>query len=602
MSRSVVAAGRRRRAARSIVPAVGLLVAVVLIARRAEVRSRGQGRLRARSKPRSRPRVMVRDWLKFAPAFEVEDLLTDPRYAQGPLGVSDEEQLRLRQRLEETVRTKPLAYWEQRLIEYDCAFGVLQSREQYIEEEQVRLMEMVLEVEEPELGPTKQMGIPIDAYGTPSAVQRAAPRLDPSAPAPGWKPRKIATVKGATGSSALTLDGIVILDVATWVAGSFGPTLLSDLGADVIKIEPLDGDPSRQAALAYIGWNRGKRSLALDLRNEHGQKAFERVVAGAHAVLTNLRPEPAKRLGISWEAIHRINPNAIFVSTTTNGLIGALKDRSGYDQVFEARSGMSYQQAGGEGGEPVILGAPIDHTTGATNGLACLAGLYQQVRTGEAQELHTSLLQGGMTVAANEFVFYPGRPSSYTTKPEPQGTSALRQAYECGDGKWIFLSLMAAPSGWEALASALGKPNWLKRWPGDQAQAEPADGALADQVATVLQAESRDVWVERLQNASVPCVPCVPCLAEQEVFDHPHPAANDLVFSSTYSGWTPQDLGALRQVGRYVHFSDAVPPGRPTAKLGEHSAEVLRQFGFSEAEIEDLIREHAILALDAAAV
>ena len=315
--------------------------------------------------------IGIRDWVRIATALELDDFLNDPAYSDGVLGVEQpEDAQRLLERLEAIFRTEPRAHWLQVMVDADVAVGPLQTHEEFVQEEQVQHLGMVTTVDDAELGRTQQLGLPIIAAKTPGAIQNGAPRFDPAADPPAWRETSGPLVNipdnGILGSGGLPaasgelpLSGIVVLDIATWVAGSYGPTLLADLGADVIKVEALDGDPYRPMALGYYGSNRNKRSLAVDLKAESGRAALDHLVAGSDIILTNLRPGPRQRLGLDYEQLERVKSDIVSVGVSTNGPTGPLKERPAYDQVFQARSGSAWQQCGGDGQEPAIItGAP----------------------------------------------------------------------------------------------------------------------------------------------------------------------------------------------------------------------------------------------------
>ena len=547
--------------------------------------------------------IGIRDWVRIANALGLDDFLNDPAFSAGVLGVErPEDARRLLEKLEAIFRTQPRAHWLQVMIDADVAVGPLQSHEEFMQEEQVQHIGMVANVEDAELGPTQQLGLPIIASRTPGAIQGGAPRLDPAAAPPTWTvPIEPRGGDGGNGMAAelagrdLPLSGFVVLDIATWVAGSYAPTLLADLGANVVKAEAPDGDPYRPMAVGYYAGNRNKRSLAVDLKAEGGRAALDRMIAGSDIVLTNLRPGPRQRLGLDYESLQRVNPDIVSVGVWTNGPAGPLKDRPAYDQVFQARSGAAWQQCGGDGEEPAIItGAPNDHTTASLAALAAVAGLYERTRHGGGQELSTSLLQASMAVAAREFISYPGRPPSPMGGQDALGITALQRNYECSDGEWIYLSVKR-PQEWDALTRLWSEEDWPAQWSAEQALAEPVTGDLAEAIARRMAEAPRDTGVAKLHAAGVACMPC---LRRPELFDHPHPAANASYTALSYPG-----IGGVRQVGRFARFRGGDPPPiTAAAQLGEHSAEVLREFGMDAREIEQLISTGVVLSAEGSQV
>ena len=535
----------------------------------------------------------VRDWVRLAAALQLDDFLDDPAFSDGVLGVERAaDSQRLLDRLIDLFSTQPRDHWVQVLVDADVAVGPMQTREEFFDEEQVQHLSLVAEVDDLELGPTRQLGLPVTATMTPGAIQSSAPRLDPNAPPPAWRetgePRRLPTSDGKEPAPGdLPLAGFTILDVATWIAGSAAPALLADLGANVIKVEPPDGDPYRSMALGYYGSNRNKRHVALDLKDEGGRAAFDRVVAASDIVLTNIRPTVRPRLGLDYERLRQVKPDIITVAMPPNGPGGPLRDRPAYDQVFQARSGEAWQQCGGN--EPAVIAPALnDNTTAPLGALACVAGLYERIRSGQGQELSTSLLQGAMTVSAGECIFYPGRPTSPLGDVDALGATALRRIYQCSDEGWILLAVEDA-NEWDALTRVWGEDDWRARWNAQQALAAPVLSDLADAIAGHMAQEPRDALVAKLQAAGVGCMPC---LRRNELFDHPHCALNASFTPLTY----PQ-VGGVRQFGRFARFRGEPPlPITAAGQLGENSLEVLREYGTDAQEIERLIHKRVLVS------
>ena len=210
------------------------------------------------------------------------------------------------------------------------------------------------------------------------------PNTDPSVPSTvPFVPSEVEGPPTASNRQTLPLQDTLIIDLGTFIAGAYASTLLADLGAEVIKVEPLDGDPWRQWGLGFYGWNRGKRSLTLNLRDDRARAAFLRLVARADAVIDNYRPGITARLGITDDILRSVNPDLVNVTVTANGPDGPLADRPAFDPVFQARSGLSQAQGGGPQHEPVIHQVAItDHMTASVAALGVLAGLLARARAG----------------------------------------------------------------------------------------------------------------------------------------------------------------------------------------------------------------------------
>ena len=524
-------------------------------------------------------------WVKLALALGLDDLLADPALQDGPLAMGDPAVApRVRARLEAAFRSKPRDAWLQLLDAADVPCGPVQSRQDFMAEPQVRHMDMVATVEDPELGPTRQMGVPLTLSATPGAIRSGAPPLDPTAAPPAWEQRP---PRRRQGSRRSPLEGTVVLDLATFIAGSYAPMMLADLGATVIKIEPHSGDPFRQFGLGFQGWNRGKRSLALDLKSEQGRQTLYRLVQQADVVVENYRAGVAERLQIDYDTLSSINPRLVMVSVTANGPTGPLRHQPGYDPILQARSGAAQQQGGGEHAEPVYFQiATADYCSAAVAACGAMAALYARGPTGRGQRVETSLLQNAMTAQAGQFIFYEGRPPDPPGGPDLLGWSAINRAYPCrGDG-WIFIHL-THDRHWQALATRLKQHDWLTRWDFAAARSQPVEGALAARIAAEMRVWERDRLLDRLVAAGLPCAPC---LSLEEIFTHPHIAANELAWQTVHL-----DFGPVRQTGAFARFSETpMHLQRPAPTIGQDSEAVLSEFGFTGGEISALIAAGAV--------
>ena len=218
--------------------------------------------------------------------------------------------------------------------------------------------------------------------------------------------------RAMTENPAGPLDGITVLDLCSYLAGPYGCTLLADLGADVIKIEPPQGDMLRQfpSSLAgesrfFLGTNRGKRALALDLKQPDGLAVLHRMVASSDVLVENFRPSVPARLGIDYPRLRAINPRLVYAGLTGYGDEGPLSDKGGFDQVLQCLSGMAVFQGGGADKPQLVLGSVLDYFTSALLAYGVAAALFQRERNGKGQYLSLSLLRSALTIQAGRFVW-----------------------------------------------------------------------------------------------------------------------------------------------------------------------------------------------------
>src|SRR3954469_13290891 len=212
-----------------------------------------------------------------------------------------------------------------------------------------------------------------------------------------------------TGNPAGALDGVKVLDLCSYLAGPYGCTLLADLGADVIKIESPKGDMLRQfpSSLAgesrfFLGTNRGKRALALDLKQPEGLAVLHRMVETADILVEISRPSVPARLGIDYPRLKAINPRLIYAGLTGYGDEGPLSEKGGFDQVLQCLSGMAVFQ-GGVDKPQLVLGSVLDYFTSALLAYGVAAALFQRERSGTGQYLSLSLLRSALTIQAGRF-------------------------------------------------------------------------------------------------------------------------------------------------------------------------------------------------------
>ena len=263
--------------------------------------------------------------------------------------------------------------------------------------------------------------------------------------------RRAATRLAAHGTFARgPLDGLLVLDFCSYIAGSYGPMILGQMGADVIKIESLDGDAFRHFGFGFLGWNQGKRALSLDLAAPEGREIIHGLVRRADIVVENLRPGRMRRFGLDYESLSAINPRLIYMSVNGFGNRGPEHNQPGFDPLLQARSGLMAAE-GGHHQPPLYLTCAIcDYGAAMLSAFGCVLALRARERLGRGQLCETSLLQSAMAFQAGEFIFYDGRPDLENGRPESRGRSALCRAYQCRDGSWMFVHA-AEPAQWEAL-------------------------------------------------------------------------------------------------------------------------------------------------------
>jgi crotonobetainyl-CoA:carnitine CoA-transferase CaiB-like acyl-CoA transferase len=520
-------------------------------------------------------------WGKFAIAIDRPDLVGDPRFENAPWGMAPEHWQPLKDIIEPIIRTRPRDKWLGILREYDVPCAPVMTRHEFIDHPQTRALGMRTEIDDPALGRMIQMGLPVFLSDTPGEITGPAPKAGDDRAALQWlaEPKRDALPEIAPRiGDRPPLDGVTVLDFASYIAGSYGPMILAQLGAEVIKIESLEGDSFRHFGFGFLGWNQGKRGIAVNLATGEGREITHGLADQADIVVENLRPGRMRKFGFDYESLAARNPRIIYMSINGFGNRGPEHNQPGFDPLLQARSGVMAAQ-GGHHGHPVYLTCAIcDYGAAMLSAFGCVLALRARELTGRGQLCETSLLQSAMAFQAGEFAFYAGRPDMEDGSAENRGRSALSRAYGCRDGEWLFISL-TDDAQWNALLTILpGLPN--TNW--DAAAAEPNEGALAAALAEQFAKLGRGDALAALKKSAIPATR-VNHLGE--LFDDPQVLANDLIAELSHSQW-----GRVKQTGMLTKFSATSGTIRRAAPmLGEHTDEILREYlGYSAEKIAAL--------------
>ena len=289
---------------------------------------------------------------------------------------------------------------------------------------------MHIELEHPELGTVEMPGVSLRMSGTPAITPRLADDVDE----PWGAARAASSARDGTVVDEPPLAGVKVLDLGMVIAGAYAATILAYFGADVVKIETASGDPFRSYRTGFCVYNRGKRGLVLDLKHPDAKETFLELVAQADVVLDNSRLGVRERLGISYERLREVNPRIISLSITGYGTTGPQAPEPGFDPLLQAQSGLMQAQ-GGDGGEPVFHGIPVNDVGSAVmSAFAVVGALYPRTRTGVGQDIQTSLASQSVLLQIGELTSYPGAPEPAMGARDCIGVSALERYYECSDG------------------------------------------------------------------------------------------------------------------------------------------------------------------------
>jgi crotonobetainyl-CoA:carnitine CoA-transferase CaiB-like acyl-CoA transferase len=391
------------------------------------------------------------------------------------------------------------------------------------------------------------------------------------------------------------LAGIKVIDLTRVLAGPFATQSLGDLGAEVLQIEPPgNGDETRHfppfidgESHYFLGVNRNKKSLVVDLQQEAGKEILRRLVARADILVENYRPGVMERLGLGYKALAEINPGLIYCAISGFGLSGPLRDKPSFDIVTQALSG-ALSINGERNRMPVKLGIPLGDMVGGVFGpMAILAALHERHRTGKGRLIDISLHDGliGMLGYFAQLAFITGQ------DPPPMGSSHPNivpyGSFPAADGSIIIAVL--SESFWGKLCEALERPDLAA----DPRYASPTlrrdrrdevDQIISDVTRTRTVAD----WEKRLAAADVPHAPVLGVTA---ALSHPQALAREMVVEVDHA-----TIGPMKVAGRPIKFPGAKqPPVSAPPIFGQHTVSVLRdELDYTEAEI-DALRDAGVI-------
>ena len=404
---------------------------------------------------------------------------------------------------------------------------------------------------------------------------------------------------------AAPLQDITVVEIDNYMAAPSTGAILADLGAKVIKVEPLTGDPMRgigrpakvsgkQSRLKGYDFgfdvdNRGKQSIAIALDTEQGAGIVHRLVAGAQVFLCNLLPHRQERFGLDPKTLLKVNPSIVHATLTGYGTNGPDALRPGYDvTAFFGRSGLyDAMRDGDEGLVPMARPAQGDHTAGLALLGGILAALRLAEKTGEGQVVETSLYESAIWTQASDFGVTAVDRAPVRRRARHEMLTPAANRYPCGDGKWIVLNTLGADS-FEKLCQALDQPEWLKDARFVDASSRYRNMAeLVGAIDDILATRSRDQWGEVFDKAGLVWGPV---LTLDEVSRDAQAEAIGMFPEIEHA-----ELGRYRTVRIPMRFQNAdVAPRGPAPTLGEHTAEVLQAAGYGADELQRLAADGVV--------
>jgi crotonobetainyl-CoA:carnitine CoA-transferase CaiB-like acyl-CoA transferase len=389
------------------------------------------------------------------------------------------------------------------------------------------------------------------------------------------------------------LSGYRVLDCSIAMAGPFAAQRLGDLGADVVKVEPVTGEWQRHTAaggargnkvnVSFLSLNRNKRSLAVDLKDPDGKAVLLELVKTADVFLQNYRPGVAKRLGVDYETLSKINPRLVYVSISGYGEDGPYLNRPGQDLVLQGMSG-AMLSAGREGEPPNAAGQYlVDGITAYTAFEGALAALLHRERTGEGQLVQVNMLDAITTIQMQELSVFTVGHKPQVRSAEPHAHVYIRApygAFATSDG-FIIVAFPKLAN----LGQTIGEPSFLDM--DDEVDTWTKRDEIFSKTRDRLKTKTTAEWLELLRAADIWCGPVYGYadLVEDEQIKH----------NGTFVEYDHPTEGHVKTPGFPIRFSktpSTVERGAPV--VGQHSRDVLREAGFDDAAIEQLLSKGAV--------
>ncbi|HEX4217202.1 MAG TPA: CoA transferase [Acidimicrobiales bacterium] len=558
---------------------------------------------------------MDRLYLRFMEIVGLTSLFwEDPRFVEGA-NTPFEHRLALQKITLERIREKTWAEWKE-LFEQDFDISVepFLTTQQAMDHPQMRHNGSVVTVEDPRVGPMEQIGPLVTMTATPAKIGRPAPSVGENTAAvkaeleAGTFGSAPVVVKSPAPVPPYALSGVTVIEFAGWYAGPFGTTMVADLGARVIKVEPLEGDPYRPPGTYKTA--AGKEGIAVNLQTEEGRRIAHQLVRQADVVMENYRPGVPERLGIDYETLKQINPQIIYLYAGLYGDSGPSMRLPGFHPTAGALAGGAIFQAGEmlpkdssslslEEIEAFSLKlaraneANPDCTGAVVVGTAVLMGLLAKERTGQGQYMLTSMINSSGYANVDDFFRYEGKPERPSIGKEAYGFGPLFRLYQAAEG-WVFVG---APTDakWHELASAIGRFDLATeaRFASATERSRHAERLTAELASTFAQ-RTADEWEKDLapQGIAVVRADLEGGMGETLCTD-PAMTNTGIMVEVEHP-----ELGPFLRNGPVPRMS--LTPGltRPGNMLGQHTRPLLAELGYSEAEIGGLIERRIVLAAE----
>ena len=532
----------------------------------------------------------------------------EPRFKGAPRRfASREDALELRRIIYEKMQEKTLDEWIEIFIKEDVAGDRYLTTQQAMDHVYLKHLQGVVEIDDPNVGKTQQIGPLVRFSQTPSMIGRPSPKLGEHTDAVLKSiPAGPLTPAAANGADKTLpkhpFEGILLLDFSTWNAAPQGASLIADLGARVIKIEPPDQpDDARQGNMGRGRTLQGKESMAIDLKATEGREIIYRLIAKADGLVHNMRAGAPERLGLDYESVRKINPNVVYLYAGSYGSTGPAAGRAAFHPIAGCLTGGPLWQLG-KGNYPPAPDVPItleeierwsetllaanestpDQMSALGVGTALALALYHKGRTGEGQYLETSMLISNLYLCSDDFIRFKGKPDRLEPDQALRGLHALHRLYEAKEG-WVFLTCPLEEE-WQGLCKAIGREDLVTdpRYATAEKR-QQHDEWLVAELWPIFKNRTAAEWETYLEQFDVACA---------RADGTPYPDFLLLDEGIQEAGLVVDiehdTIGKMKRVSPAVDFS--LTPGRAGAPhlFGEDTPAILAELGLSQGRMDEL--------------
>jgi crotonobetainyl-CoA:carnitine CoA-transferase CaiB-like acyl-CoA transferase len=546
-------------------------------------------------------------------------ILQDERFKGAPHKFTDDSaRVELTELLKARMKEKTAAEWMEAYVANGNVCGdVIQTTQEALRHEQSIAAGLVVTIDDPEVGPVLQIGPLAHISNAPAHVEKSAPRIgehDEEIGKGGLAPREPRVpVDGA--ALGKPLEGITIVEAAYYYATPFATALLAEMGARVIKIEPLRGDPYRSLANAgrgdpvlNLGHNnmvramQGKQSISLDLKAPEGKEILRGLIEKADVFIHGFRKGVPESLGIDEASLRRINPGIVYHYGASYGAMGPRSRQPAIDPIIAAYAGTTAHQAG-RGNAPLTeTGADPVAATG--HAAAMMLGLFARERSGQGQLVESAMIISNIFHNYEDALSYAGKPERVEPDALQFGMNALYRLYETAapavgtlfephenpDSRWLFLSV-DSDSEFTRFCTLAGQADLAtdERFATDAAR-KANDAGLAETLGALFLTRPARDWEEMMQAASIGCVRADAMSNFAFVYKDPQAQANSFMTLTEHSS-----IGKYWRHSPLVTFSKTPGAVTTTSEQGEYTRSILHELGYSQADAENL-KEHNIVA------